>query len=155
MDNLEKLPEVFANGLFIRREIVLDEEDVLVGSYSATKIIYIPAPDSTKALFKKLMRDHISYSLQRCQAGFSISYNYYIGQVRGSRIKPKEPVLARTINKNLQDILEALPELEGNEEYSFPKATAASIRVIGFDNAIPLTQVHRCSSWVASTLANM
>lgn len=148
MENLEKLFDVFASGLFIKHAPAAKEEEDGEETRSSTE----PASDEVRETFRNLMSEHLYKKLDRCHVGGSITYDYYLGKIRGSKLGHADSVVL-TINSNLQDIIDELPELPDGDEYAFPAATAVSVRVIGFDEDGILTELHKCSQWITNALA--
>lgn len=154
MDYLEKLPKVFASGLYIRRTSVdkVESTDGSKRTREVTKTTQKPVSEETREMFKTLMEESLEKRLGRCPIGFFVTYSYHIGKIRGNDLQYKE-CLALTISENLRDILSELPELEEGEEYAFPADTSISIKAIGFDGEKIETEPRYCSSWVINALA--
>ena len=79
------------------------------GSY-----IYKEVTDGTRALFKKEFHQELYRKLKKVKVGESVDYIF--GSI-DNKFR-KQPIMSA--NKNLEDVLIKLPELEEGESYAFP-----------------------------------
>lgn len=152
MENIEKLLEAFATGLFVRHEPVASDGEGGKEKKVNSEAYYTVADDETKERFKDALSAHLLKRLNRCAIGRSVTYNYYLGTVRTAPSFTNTEVSVASANTNLQEVLDELPKLSDGEFYAFPAQTAVSVKVVGFTQDDITTRFEGVSSWLKEAM---
>lgn len=149
MQNIEKLLEVFPEGLYVRHEEVIPESKN--SKKDLRNVSYTRASLEVKEAFKAVLRENLLSKLEKCSIGEKISYSFYLGTVHSPHsVYHGDP--AQSINQNLQEVIDKLPKLPEGEEYVFPDHTSVSVKVIGFDQGKSVTSLDNLCSWLRKAL---
>lgn len=145
MENIEKLLEAFSKGLHVRHEPVVKEGE-------KPDIYHTHASNEVREIFKNALKEHLERKLDWCQIGESVTYNHFLGTVRNSTTIENQGAAVRSINSNLQEVMDKLPELPEGETYVFPAQTAVSVKVTGFTQDEIMTSFENVSSWLKEAM---